>query len=88
MHSQHGASHTSVNLLQIRIKLELDTWDFFRALYKIVSTKRKNLTAPVKFATLVYILYCIITVLNSTASSTFPWYLLYASYSKGHFFFF
>lgn len=38
MHSQHGTSHTSVSLLQIRVKLEMDTQDFFRALNKIAST--------------------------------------------------
>lgn len=38
MHGQHGASHANVSLLQLKVKLELDTSDFFRALNKIAST--------------------------------------------------
>lgn len=38
MHGQHRASCTTVSLLRIKVKLELDTSDFFRALHKIVST--------------------------------------------------
>lgn len=61
MHGQHGARSTNVSLLQIKVKLELDTSDFFRALHKIASTiltakyKCNQLFSP---KTELYLLYC------------------------------